>query len=179
MRAAEKPRQANVRMEPAHGAHFTHFDAAGQAHMVDVGAKDTTKRIARAGGRIVMLPETLARIRSGDAKKGDVLGVARIAAIQAAKRVADLIPLAHPLPLTRVAVRFALDDGADAVTIEVTAETIARTGVEMEALTGAAVGLLTIYDMCKTADRAMRIEDVRLLEKSGGKSGHFKRADVE
>jgi cyclic pyranopterin monophosphate synthase len=174
---APQPRRTDVRAKPAHGAHFTHFDAAGQAHMVDVGAKDTTKRIARAGGRIVMRPETLALIRRGDAKKGDVLGIARIAAIQAAKRAADLIPLAHPLPLTRVAVSYAFEGSGDAVAIEVTAETIARTGVEMEALTGAAVGLLTIYDMCKAVDRAMRIEGVRLLEKSGGKSGHFQRND--
>jgi cyclic pyranopterin monophosphate synthase len=153
--------------------HFTHFDAQGQAHMVDVAGKDVTKRIARAGGRIVMRPETLALIRGGSGKKGDVLGVARIAAIQAAKRTADLIPLCHALPLTRVAVVFSLVADAPAVEIEVVAETVARTGVEMEALTAAAVGLLTIYDMCKAADRAMRIEDVRLLEKSGGKSGHF------
>ena len=139
--------------------------------MVDVGAKDVTKRVARAAGRIAMQPATLAAIRAGTARKGDVLGVARIAAIQASKRTADLIPLAHPLPLTRVSVAFDYED--DAVTIEVTAETIARTGVEMEALTAVAAGLLTIYDMCKAADRGMRIEDVRLVEKSGGKSGHF------
>ena len=119
-----------------------------------------------------MRPETLALIRDGKASKGDVLGVARIAAIQAAKRTAELIPLAHPLPLTHVAVEFALDQ--DALTIEVTAETLDRTGVEMEALTGASVGLLTVYDMCKAVDRGMRIEGIRLLEKSGGKSGHFK-----
>ena len=154
-------------------SHFTHFDEAGQAHMVDVGAKDVTRRVARAGGRIVMQPATLALIRDGSAKKGDVLGVARVAAIQAAKRTADLIPLCHPLPLTRLAIVFALDDEANAVGIEVTAETRGQTGVEMEALTGAAVGLLTIYDMCKAVDRGMRIEDVRLLEKLGGKSGHF------
>jgi cyclic pyranopterin phosphate synthase len=124
-----------------------------------------------------MRPETLALIRGGGGKKGDVLGVARIAAIQAAKRTADLIPLCHALPLTRVAVEFALVADAPAVTIEVVAETVARTGVEMEALTAAAVGLLTIYDMCKAADRAMRIEGVRLLEKSGGKSGHFLAED--
>ena len=159
--------------------HFTHFDAAGQAHMVDVAAKDTTKRVARAGGRIVMRNETLSLIRGGDAKKGDVLGIARVAAIQAAKRASELIPLAHPLPLTRVAVTYAFDDRANALAIEVTAETIARTGVEMEALTGAAVGLLTIYDMCKAVDRAMRIEGVRLLEKSGGKSGHFRNVDID
>ena len=160
-------------------AHFTHFDSAGQAHMVDVAAKDTTKRVARAGGRIVMRNETLSLIRGGDAKKGDVLGVARVAAIQAAKRASELIPLAHPLPLTRVAVTYAFDDRANALAIEVTAETIARTGVEMEALTGAAVGLLTIYDMCKAVDRSMRIEGVRLLEKSGGKSGHFRNVDID
>ncbi len=154
--------------------HFTHFDGAGQAHMVDVGNKDVTKRLARAAGRIVMLPATLALIRAGDARKGDVLGIARIAAIQASKRTSDLIPLCHPLPLTRVAVEFVLDESTAAVTIEVTAETVARTGVEMEALTAAAVGLLTIYDMCKAADRGMRIDAVRVVEKFGGKSGHFR-----
>jgi cyclic pyranopterin phosphate synthase len=153
--------------------HFTHFDATGQAHMVDVGGKAVTRRVARAGGRIAMLPETLAVVRKGVAKKGDVLGVARIAAIQAAKRTADLIPLCHPLPLTRIAVEFTFDVPGSAVEIEVTTETLDRTGVEMEALTAVAVGLLTIYDMCKAADRGMRIERVRLLEKSGGKSGRF------
>jgi len=143
--------------------------------MVDVAAKGVTKRVARAAGSIVMRPATLALIRGGSVKKGDVLGVARVAAIQAAKRTADLIPLCHPLPLTRVAVEFTF--AADSVRIEVTAETLARTGVEMEALTAAAVGLLTIYDMCKATDRAMRIENVRLLEKSGGKSGHFVAAE--
>jgi len=141
--------------------------------MVDVGGKDVTRRVARAGGRIVMAPATLDLIARGDAKKGDVLGVARVAAIQAAKRTSDLVPLCHPLPLTRVAVDFALDRDAGAVRVEVVAETLGRTGVEMEALTAAAVGLLTIYDMCKAVDRAMRIEGVRLLEKSGGRSGHF------
>ena len=155
-------------------AQFTHFDAAGQAQRVDVAGNDVSKRVARAAGRIVMRPETLALIRAGQAGKGDVLGVARIAAIQAAKRTAELIPLAHPLPLTHVAVEFALDQ--DALTIEVTTETLDRTGVEMEALTGASVGLLTVYDMCKAVDRGMRIEGIRLLEKSGGKSGHFKAA---
>ncbi|HKE40867.1 MAG TPA: cyclic pyranopterin monophosphate synthase MoaC [Casimicrobiaceae bacterium] len=156
------------------GSHFTHFDAAGQAHMVDVSGKDVTKRVARAGGRIAMRADTLAAIRAGSSKKGDVLGVARVAAIQAAKRTAELIPLAHPLPLTRVTVDFTFED--DAVSVEVTAETLDRTGVEMEALTAAAVGLLTIYDMCKASDRAMKIESIRLIEKSGGKSGHFKAA---
>ena len=141
--------------------------------MVDVSGKEITRRLARAAGRITMRPANLAMIRDGKAGKGDVLGVARIAAIQAAKRTADLIPLAHPLPLTSIAVEFTLDDSASAVAIEVVAETLDRTGVEMEALTAAALGLLTIYDMCKAVDRGMRIESVRLLEKSGGKSGHF------
>jgi cyclic pyranopterin phosphate synthase len=142
--------------------------------MVDVGGKDVSKRIARAAGRILMRPETLTLIRDGTASKGDVLGVARIAAIQAAKRTAELIPLAHPLPLTHVAVDFSLDE--DALSIEVTAETLDRTGVEMEALTAASVGLLTVYDMCKAVDRGMRIEGIHLVEKSGGRSGHFKAA---
>jgi len=144
--------------------------------MVDVGGKEITRRIARAGGRIIMRPDTLALIRDGKAGKGDVLGVARIAAIQGAKRTAELIPLAHPLPLTSIAVEFTLDEAGEAVAIEVVAETLDRTGVEMEALTAAAIGLLTVYDMCKAADRGMRIESVRLLEKSGGKSGHFTAA---
>ncbi len=155
------------------GSHFTHFDADGQAHMVDVASKDVTKRVARAGGRIAMRPETLAGVRAGSSSKGDVLGVARIAAIQAAKRTSELIPLAHPLPLTRVTVDFSVNEAESAIAISVTAETLDRTGVEMEALTGAAIGLLTIYDMCKAVDRGMRIENVRLLEKSGGKSGPF------
>ena len=142
--------------------------------MVDVGDKDVTKRVARAGGRIAMSAQTLGLVRSGTAKKGDVLGIARIAAIQAAKRTSDLIPLAHPLMLTRVAVEF--HEEAAGVAIEVTVETHDRTGVEMEALTAACAGLLTIYDMCKAADRAMRIGDVRLLEKSGGRSGHYRAA---
>ena len=158
----------------ASGAHFTHFDASGQAHMVDVGDKDVTKRVARAGGRIAMDAATLAMVREGTAKKGDVLGVARIAAIQAAKRTSDLIPLAHPLMLTRVAVAFS--DDAGGIAIEVTVETHDRTGVEMEALTAVAAGLLTIYDMCKAADRAMRIGEIRLLEKTGGRSGHYRAA---
>lgn len=152
---------------------LTHFDAQGDAHMVDVGDKAETHRIARARGRISMRPETFALIRSGTAHKGDVLGVARIAAIQAAKRTADLIPLCHPIALTRVAAEFELDEAASAVTLTVTAETRGRTGVEMEALTAASVGLLTIYDMCKASDRGMRIEAVALVEKSGGKSGTY------
>lgn len=141
--------------------------------MVDVSGKEITHRVARAGGRIVMRPATLAMIRDGRAAKGDVLLVARVAAIAAAKRAADLIPLCHPLPITRVAVDFALDEAAGAVNVEATVETVARTGVEMEALTAVSAGLLTVYDMCKAADRGMRIEDIRLLEKSGGRSGHF------
>lgn len=156
---------------------LTHFDAAGQAHMVDVGEKNETARVARAAGRIRMEPTTFALIRDGSAKKGDVLGIARIAAIQASKRTSDLIPLCHPIALTRVGVEFVLDADAAMVAIEVTAETVGRTGVEMEALTAAATGLLTIYDMCKAADRGMVIEDIRLLEKLGGKSGHWKASD--
>ncbi|MFO1200462.1 MAG: cyclic pyranopterin monophosphate synthase MoaC [Burkholderiaceae bacterium] len=150
---------------------LTHFDAAGQAHMVDVGEKPATHRVAVASGRIVVKPETLALIRAGSAKKGDVLGVARIAAIQGAKRTSDLIPLCHPIALTRVAVEFDVDDAASAVTCTVRAECTGPTGVEMEALTAVQVGLLTIYDMCKAADRGMTITDVRLLEKQGGRSG--------
>lgn len=153
---------------------LTHFDGAGQAHMVDVGAKAETLRVARAEGRIRMQPATLALILAGDAKKGDVLGIARIAAIQASKRTADLIPLCHPIALTRVAVEFDVDQATSSVTCRTTAETFGRTGVEMEALTAASVGLLTIYDMCKAADRGMVIDGVRLLEKQGGKSGHWR-----
>jgi cyclic pyranopterin phosphate synthase len=157
---------------------LTHFDAQGAAHMVDVGAKDETRRLARATGRISMDPATLALIRAGTARKGDVLGVARLAAIQAAKRTADLIPLAHPLALTRVAAEFADADDPASVTLTVTVETVGRTGVEMEAMTAVSVGLLTVYDMCKAVDRGMRIESVRLLEKTGGKSGTFRAGDA-
>ena len=152
---------------------LTHFDAAGQAHMVDVGDKGETRRIARAAGQITMKAETLALIRTGSAKKGDVLGVARIAAIQAAKRSSELIPLCHPLALTRVGVEFTLDEENNRVGCEVIAETVGRTGVEMEALTAVSVALLTIYDMCKAADRGMVIGGIGLLEKRGGKSGHW------
>ena len=141
--------------------------------MVDVGSKTETARVARAAGSIFMRPETLALIRAGSAKKGDVLGVARIAAIQASKRTGDLIPLCHPIALTRVTANFAIDAESNAVHCEVTAECFGRTGVEMEALTATSVGLLTIYDMCKAVDRGMRIDNLRLLEKSGGKSGHW------
>ena len=152
---------------------LTHFDAQGQAHMVDVAAKAETRRVARATGSIRMLPSTLALITQGAAKKGDVIGIARIAAIQAAKRTAELIPLCHPLPLTHVSVDFRIDAAASAVHCEVQAETVGRTGVEMEALTAVQIGLLTIYDMCKAADRGMLMGDIRLLEKQGGKSGHW------
>lgn len=141
--------------------------------MVDVGTKAETTRLARATGRIRMQPATFALIRSGSAKKGDVLGVARIAAIQAAKRTGELIPLCHPIALTHVAVEFKLDESAATVTCTTTAETFGRTGVEMEALTACTAGLLTIYDMSKAVDRGMVIEEVRLLEKAGGKSGHW------
>lgn len=153
---------------------FTHFDAQGQAHMVDVGDKAETRRIARAAGEIRMQPETLQLILSGEAKKGDVLGVARIAAIQGAKRTSELIPLCHPLALTRVAVEFNIDQPHAVISCLVTAETLGRTGVEMEALSAVTVGLLTIYDMCKAVDRGMQIGAIRLLEKQGGKSGHWR-----
>ena len=152
---------------------LTHFDAGGRAHMVDVGDKAETRRVAVARGRIVMQPATLARIREGSAAKGDVLGVARLAAIQGAKRTSDLIPLCHPVGLTRVAVEFEITEDPPAVDCIATAECLSRTGVEMEALTAVSVGLLTVYDMCKAVDRGMRIADVRLLEKKGGTSGHW------
>ena len=152
---------------------LTHFDAAGQAHMVDVGDKAVTRRVAVARGRITMLPATFALVRSGGAKKGDVLGIARIAAIQGAKRTADLIPLCHPIALTRVAVELELDAVTHAVVCTATVECEGRTGVEMEALTAVQVGLLTVYDMVKAVDRGMVISDVRLLEKHGGKSGDW------
>ena len=153
---------------------LSHFDTTGQAHMVDVGAKAATHRVAVASGRIEMLPGTLALIASGDAKKGDVLGIARIAAIQASKRTSELIPLCHPISLTRVGVEFSIDQAASEITCTVTAETVGRTGVEIEALTATSVALLTIYDMCKAVDRGMTMHDIKLLEKSGGKSGHWK-----
>ena len=158
---------------PAPTSPLTHFDSAGQAHMVDVSAKAETHRIARAAGEIRMLPATLALIQGGSAKKGDVLGVARIAAIQGAKRTAELIPLCHPLPITRVAVEFEVDAAGSRVRCTAQVETLGRTGVEMEALTAVQVGLLTIYDMCKAADRGMVIGEIRVLEKHGGKSGDW------
>ncbi len=155
---------------------LTHFDATGQAHMVDVGAKQETHRIAVATGTIRMKPETLELIRSGSAKKGDVLGIARIAAIMGAKRTSDLVPLCHPLAITRVAVDFEVDAAANAVHCRAQVETVGKTGVEMEALTAVQVGLLTIYDMCKAADRGMVMTNVRVLEKHGGKSGDWTAA---
>jgi cyclic pyranopterin monophosphate synthase len=153
---------------------LTHFDAQGQAHMVDVAAKAETHRIARATGHIRMQAATFVLIESGQAKKGDVIAVARIAAIQAAKRTAELIPLCHPLPITKVAVEFTLDKADSSVHITAQVETLGRTGVEMEALTAVQVGLLTVYDMCKAADRGMVMGGIRVLEKSGGKSGDWR-----
>ena len=152
---------------------LTHFDAQGQAHMVDVGAKAHTRRVAVAQGRITMLPATLALVTAGTAKKGDVLGIARIAGIQGAKRTSDLIPLCHPIALTRVAVDFEVLTEQNAVVCTATAETVGPTGVEMEALTAVQVTLLTIYDMCKAVDKGMVMTDVKLLEKHGGKSGTY------
>lgn len=141
--------------------------------MVDIGPKSETHRVARARGRIRVLPETLKLIAAGAAAKGDVLAVARIAAIQAAKRTSEIIPLCHPLALTKVDVEFQLDRARSAIECVATAETTGRTGVEMEALTAVAAALLTVYDMCKAADRGMRVERIQLLEKKGGKSGHW------
>ena len=152
---------------------LTHFDTHGQAHMVDVSGKDETHRIARASGIIHMLPATLVLIQSGSAKKGDVIGIARIAAIQAAKRTSELIPLCHPLPITRVTVDFDVDAATSSVRCTAQVETLGRTGVEMEALTAVQVGLLTVYDMCKAADRGMVMGEIRVLEKHGGKSGDW------
>jgi cyclic pyranopterin phosphate synthase len=154
---------------------FTHFDENGRAIMVDVAGKEDTRRVAVASGCITMLPDTLLRILQGQAAKGDVLGIARIAAIQATKRTAELIPLCHPIALTRVGVEFGTDQAESAITCTVTAETIGKTGVEMEALTGVSVALLTIYDMCKAVDRGMQMGGIRLLEKQGGRSGHWRR----
>lgn len=167
-------RDSDASSPPAPPAGLTHFDTQGQAHMVDVAAKDVTHRVAVAEGRIEMQPATLAVIVAGTARKGDVLGIARIAAIQAAKRTADLIPLCHPLPLTRVAVSFEIDEAAACITCRSQVETLGRTGVEMEALTSVQVGLLTIYDMCKAIDRGMVMGGIRVLEKHGGKSGSYR-----
>jgi cyclic pyranopterin phosphate synthase len=152
---------------------LSHFDSSGQAHMVDVGDKPASKRIAIASGVINMLPSTLKLIQQGNAKKGDVLGIARIAAIQASKKTSDLIPLCHPIALTKVAITFELDEKNTQITCIAQCETTGKTGVEMEALTAVSVSLLTIYDMCKAADRGMTISSIKLLEKHGGKSGDW------
>ena len=153
---------------------LTHFDESGQAHMVNVGHKAATHRIAIATGKISMLPETFEIVEAGTHKKGDVLGIARIAGIQASKKTADLIPLCHPLALTHVSLEFQTNANYNSITCQVKAETTGPTGVEMEALTAVQVALLTIYDMCKAVDRGMVIGDVKLLEKSGGESGEWK-----
>jgi cyclic pyranopterin phosphate synthase len=155
---------------------LTHFNEQGQAHMVDVGAKDETHRVAVAQGRISMRPETFALIKNGNAKKGDVIGIARVAAIMASKKTAELIPLCHPISLTRVAVDFELLENESAVICRATCECYGKTGVEMEALTSVQVGLLTVYDMCKAVDRGMVMSEIKLLEKDGGKSGHWTRS---
>ena len=153
---------------------LTHLNPAGEAHMVDVGEKPATRRRARAEGRIRMQPETLALMAAGGHAKGDVLGVARIAAIMAAKKTAELIPLCHPLPLSKVEIEFELRPAEQALYCRATVETTAQTGVEMEALTAVQIGLLTVYDMCKSVDRGMILEGIRLLEKSGGRSGEWR-----
>jgi cyclic pyranopterin phosphate synthase len=158
-------------------SHLTHFDRKGAAHMVDVGAKEATHRVAVASGRIAMSAASFRAVAAGQAKKGDVLGVARIAAIQAAKRAPELIPLAHPIALTRVAVDFELHEKSSSITVRARVECRGPTGVEMEALTAAAVGLLTIYDMVKAMDRGMTLGELRLDEKHGGKSGVFRRSE--
>ena len=155
------------------GGGFTHFDASGNATMVDVSAKPVTNRTATARAQVIMNPQTLAMIEAGTAKKGDVLGVARLAGIMAAKRTAELIPLCHPLPITAVVVDLTPDRQANAIDIAATVRTTGQTGVEMEALTAASVAALTVYDMCKSVDRGMRIEGVRVVHKAGGKSGDF------
>jgi cyclic pyranopterin phosphate synthase len=165
------PRKRSPTLAPQ----LTHFDRKGSARMVDVGAKDETQRIAVASGRISMKPATFRLVVEGGAKKGDVLGVARIAAIQAAKRTADLVPLAHPIALTRVNADFDFDAGRSEIALVATVECRGRTGVEMEALSAVAVGLLTVYDMVKAVDRGMVIRDIRLEEKRGGKSGDYRR----
>ena len=150
---------------------LTHVDETGRAQMVDVGAKDDTSRVALARGEIVMLPETLALIRDGMIKKGDVLTLAQVAGIMAAKKTSELIPLCHPIALTKVDVDLALDEDLPGVRISATAKTVGKTGVEMEALTAVSVAALTIYDMAKAAEKTMKIQNIRLVEKHGGKSG--------
>jgi cyclic pyranopterin phosphate synthase len=161
----------------AHRDALTHFDDRGRAWMVDVGGKDITRREAVARGRVRMTPATLALVRDGRVGKGDVLAVARVAAVSGVKRTADLIPMCHPIGLDAVECRLDLDDAAATVEIEVRVRATGRTGVEMEALTGVAVAALTVYDMCKAADKGMVIEDIRLVSKTGGKSGDYRRAD--
>jgi len=156
---------------------LTHFNEAGDAHMVDVGDKAVTHRVALAAGNIVMQPETFAMVAAGTHKKGDVLGIARVAGIMATKRTSDLVPLCHPIGLTRVVVEFELDQQNATVRCECRTETHGQTGVEMEALTGVQVALLVIYDMCKSVDRGMRIDQVRLMAKSGGKSADYTRSE--
>ena len=176
----DRPASANPEDRPASSAGssgLTHFDAAGQAHMVDVGDKAATQRIAVATGRIAMQPATLALITTGSATKGDVLGIARIAAIQGAKRTSELIPLCHPIAITKIGVDLSIDEASSSVHCTATVACSGRTGVEMEALTAVQVGLLTVYDMCKAVDRGMTITDVRLLEKRGGKSGTWRADD--
>lgn len=156
---------------------LTHFDESGRAVMVDVAGKDDTRRVAVARGMIRMLPDTLTRVLGGQAAKGDVLGIARIAAIQATKRASDLIPLCHPIALTKASVEFDHDTAESVIVCTVTAETVGKTGVEMEALTGVSVALLTIYDMCKGVDRGMVMGEIKLLEKQGGRSGHWQAGE--
>ncbi|MBL8344256.1 MAG: cyclic pyranopterin monophosphate synthase MoaC [Rubrivivax sp.] len=183
MTAPDEPARAVEAAVPASsavlgaGSPLTHFDAHGEAHMVDVSGKAATHRVALAEGYISMLPATFALVAQGRAKKGDVLAVARIAAIQGAKRTAELVPLCHPLPITRVAVEFELDASTSRVRCTAQVETVGVTGVEMEALTAVQVGLLTVYDMCKAADRGMVMLGIRVLEKRGGKSGDWRAAE--
>ena len=155
--------------------HFTHFNQSGEAHMVDVGEKDITQRTAITEGYIEMLPETLTLITQGNHKKGDVLGIARIAGIMASKKTAELIPLCHPLPITHVEINLTPEMDSHRIHCQTTVKTNGQTGVEMEALNATQVALLTIYDMCKAIDRGMVIQSVQLVEKDGGKSGHWKR----
>lgn len=162
-------------MPPKENTELTHFNAEGQVHMVDVGDKAITARIAIARGQINMLPNTLTKIKAGDHKKGDVLTISRIAAIMAAKKTAEIIPLCHPIMLTKVSVEFEIDDTQSAVICTVTTHTKERTGIEMEALMAVNAGLLTIYDMCKAVDRGMEINGVHILKKAGGKSGDWER----
>ena len=154
---------------------LTHFNTDGQVHMVDIGDKDITHRIAIARGQINMQAATLQKIKAGDHKKGDVLTIARVAAIMAAKKTAELIPLCHPIMLTKVNVEFEIDEQNNAVNCEVTTHTRERTGIEMEALTAVNIALLTIYDMCKAVDRGMEINNIHILKKAGGKSGDWER----